>query len=91
MNQSSVVRGNYIPTTTIGVGKNAYCFFIVAHNIPSIISRESMNKHNFGQTLKLQSVMVTVNIRSKSLKSNSFFFVSKQNTCIYARLGQKKL
>ena len=36
---------------------------------PSIISRESMYKHNFGQTLKLQSVVVTVNIRSMSLKS----------------------
>ena len=30
-----------------------------------------MHKHNFGQTLKSQSAEVTVNIRSRSLKSNS--------------------
>ena len=30
-----------------------------------------MHKHNFGQTLKLQSAVVTVNIRSRSLKSKS--------------------
>ena len=29
-----------------------------------------MHKHNFGQTLKSQSAVVTVNIRSRSLKSN---------------------
>ena len=49
-----------------------------------------MHKHNFGQTLKLQSAMGTVNIRSRSLKSNSLFSVSKQITCIYASLVQKK-
>ena len=37
---------------------------------PSIISRESMHKHNFGQTLNLKSVVVTMNIRSRLLKSN---------------------
>ena len=37
---------------------------------PSVISRESMNKHNFGQILKLQSVVVTMIIMSRSLKSN---------------------
>ena len=42
----------------------------LCHNDPSIISKESMHKHNFGQTLKLQSAVVTVNIRSRSLKSN---------------------
>ena len=44
-----------------------------------------MHKHNFGQTLKLQSAVVTVNIRSRSLKSNQLFSVSKQ--CIYAKFG----
>ena len=39
-----------------------------------------MHKHNFSQTLKLheQSAVVTVNIRSRSLKSKS---LSKQITC----------
>ena len=46
-----------------------YCS-LLCHNDPSIISRESMHKYNFGQTLKLQSAVVTVNIRSRSLKSN---------------------
>ena len=36
-----------------------------------------MHKHNFGQTLKLQSAVVTVNIRSRPLKSN--YFLSKNN------------
>ena len=49
-----------------------------------------MHKHNFGQTFKLQSAVVTVNIRSWSLKSNSLFSVSKQITCIYASLELKK-
>ena len=38
-------------------------------NDPSIISRKSMHKYKFGQSLKLQSGVVTVNIRSRSLKS----------------------
>ena len=49
-----------------------------------------MHKHNFGHTLKLQRAVVTLNIRSRSLKSNSLFSVSKQITCIYACLVQKK-
>ena len=72
---------NYV----IGVGKHANCF-ILCHTFPSIISRESMHKHNFGQTLKLQSAVVW----SRSLKSNSLFSVSKQIICIYASLVQKK-
>ena len=80
---------NYVPRTTIGVGKHTFCS-LLCHNVPSIISRESMHKHNFGQTLKLQSAVVTVNIRSKSLKSSSLFSVSKQITCICASLVQKK-
>ena len=35
-----------------------------------------MHKHNFGQTLKLQSAVVTVNITSRSLQSYSLFFLS---------------
>ena len=37
-----------------------------------------MYKHDFGQTLTLQSAVVTVNIRSRSLKSNSHFSVSNK-------------
>ena len=40
-----------------------------------------MHKNNFGQTLNLQSAVVTLNIRSWSSKSNELFSVSKQ--CIY--------
>ena len=49
-----------------------------------------MHKHNFGQNLKLQRDVVTVNIRPRSLKSYSLFSVSKQITCIYASFVQKK-
>ena len=51
---------------------------------PSIISKKSMYKQNFGQTLKLQSAVVTLNIRSRSSKSNQLFFVTKE--CINASL-----
>ena len=68
---------HYVPPTAIGVGKHAYCS-LLCYNIPSIISRESMQKHNFCKTLKLQNAVVTVNRRSRSLKSNSLFSVSKQ-------------
>ena len=50
------------PPTPIRVSKHAYCS-LLCHNVPSIISRESMQKHNFGQSLKIQSAVVTVNIR----------------------------
>ena len=60
---------NYVPTTAIWVDKHAYCS-LLCHYDPSIISRESMHNHNYGQALKLKSVVVTVNIRSRSLKSN---------------------
>ena len=46
----------------------------MCHDDPSIISRESIHKHNFGQALKVQSDVVTVKIRSMSLKSNKLFF-----------------
>ena len=68
------------------VGKHAYCS-LLCHNDTSIISKKSMHKHNFGQTLNLQSAVVTVNIRSRSLKSNQRFSGSKQ--CIYASSVQK--
>ena len=55
---------NYIPQTAIGAGKHAYCP-LLCHNVPSIISRDNMHKHNISQTLKLQSAVVTVNIRSR--------------------------
>ena len=41
------------PPTAIGVGRHAYCSLF--HNVRSIISMESMHKHNFDQTLELQS------------------------------------
>ena len=57
--------------TTIGVDRHAYCLLLfIVSQCSIIISRESMYKHNFGQTLKLQNAVVTVNIRSRSLKSN---------------------
>ena len=46
-----------------------------------------MHKHDFGQTLKKQSAVVTLSIRSRSLKSNYLFSVSKQ--CISASLLEK--
>ena len=46
-----------------------------------------MHKHNFGQILNLQRAVVTLNIRSRSSKSNKLFSVSKQ--CIYASLMGK--
>ena len=49
-----------------------------------------MHKHNFGQTLKLQSAVVTVNIRSRSLKSNKVFSVSKQYTYNVCKFGAEK-
>ena len=49
-----------------------------------------MHKDNFGQTLKLQSPVVNVNIRSRSLKSNSLFSVTEQITCIYCKFGAEK-
>ena len=55
--------------TAILVSKHAHCS-LLCHNDPSIISRESMDKHNFSHTLKLQSAVVIVNIMSRSLKSN---------------------
>ena len=53
---------------------------IVSHwyMLKSIISRERVLKHNFGQTLKLLSAVVTLNIRWRSSKFISLFSVSKQ-------------
>ena len=52
------------------LGRQACLLPLLCHNDPSIISRENMHNHNYGQTLKLKSVVVTVNIRSRSLKTN---------------------
>ena len=79
---------NYVPQTANWVGTHAYCS-LLCHNDTgwnqSIIWRESMHKHNFGQTLKIQSAVVTLNIRSRSLISNSLFLsaniVSMQVWC----------
>ena len=65
---------------------------LICHNVPSIISRESMYKHmQFWSNFEItKCCVVTVNIRSRSIKSNSLFSVSKQITCIYACLVQNK-
>ena len=47
-----------------------YCVTMMQAESSSIISRESMNRHNFGQTLNIQSAAVTLNIRSSSSKFN---------------------
>ena len=44
--------------------------------IHQLLLRENMHKHYFGQTLKLQSAVVTVNIRFMSLESKVLFSVS---------------
>ena len=48
---------NYVPPPppTARAKLSLFC-----QNDPSIISRKSMHKHNIGQTLKLQSAVVTV-------------------------------
>ena len=74
---------NYVPPTTIGVGKHANCS-LLCHNDPSIIIKEKHSQTQFGQTMKLQSAMVTVNIRPRSLKYIQLFSVFKQ--CLYASL-----
>ena len=48
---------NCVPATAIGDAKHAY-YSLLCHNVPSIISRESIHKHNLGQNLKLQSAVV---------------------------------
>ena len=59
-----------------------YCLIMI-----QAVSRESKHKHNFGQTLKLQSAVVTLNISSRSSKYNKLFSATKQ--CIYASLVEK--
>ena len=47
-----------------------------------------MHKHmQFWSNFEITIAVVTVNIRSNSIKSNSLFSVSKQITCIYASLA----
>ena len=59
---------------------------LLCHNDPSIISRESMHKHNFGQALKLQGAVGTVNIRSRSLKIiNSFLSPNNVSMQVWCR------
>ena len=48
---------NYVPQSQFELAS-----IIVSQWSITIISRESMHKHNFGQTFKLQSAVVTVNI-----------------------------
>ena len=77
------------PPTANWVGMHAYCS-LLCHNdtswIPPIISKESMHIHNFGQTLKLQSAVVTLNIRRRSSKSN---LLPPFQQCLYASLVEK--
>ena len=50
---------NYVPQITNWVNCSSLCHNNTDWN-SSIISRESMHKHNFGPTLKLQSAVVTL-------------------------------
>ena len=59
---------NYVPPTAIGVGKHANCS-LLCQNDSSIIVKGDHSQTQFGQTMKLQSAVATVNIRSRSLKS----------------------
>ena len=61
---------NYVPKPQIELASMLTAFYCV--NDQSIISRKSMHKHNFGQTLKLQSAVVNVNISSWSLNLTIF-------------------
>ena len=83
------------PSTANWVGKHAYTSFnrlifvtliqyIENSWNSSIFLWDCMRKHNFGQNLKLQSVVVILNIRPRSPKS--ILFVSDSNQCIYATL-----
>ena len=44
-----------------------------------------MHKHNFGQTLKIQSAVVTLNIRSRSL---TLFYLQTMFQC---KFGEEKI
>ena len=58
----------YVPPTTIESARMLtalYCVIMI-----QAVSRESMYKHNFGQTLELGSAVVNLNIRSQTSKSN---------------------
>ena len=59
--------------------KLKHCFLTALYCLIMIqaVSRESKHKHIFGQTLKLQSAVVTLNISSRSSKYNKLFSASK--------------
>ena len=44
-----------------------------------------MHKHNYGRTLKLQSAVVTLDIRSRSPKSN---FLTPNNVSMYGKCSK---
>ena len=46
-----------------------YCVTMIQAGIHQLF-QESIHKNNFGQTLKIRSAAVTLNIRSRSSKSN---------------------
>ena len=65
MSSTVFLEENYVLQTANWAGKHAYCS-LLCHNdtgwSPSIISRDSMHKHNFGQTLKIQSAEYKVKV-----------------------------
>ena len=79
---------NYVPQPQIESSRllTLYCVTMIQAKIYQIISRESMSKHNFGQTLNLKSAVVTLN-RSGSSKFNLELFcvcLQTKYNCIYA-------
>ena len=50
-----------------------------------------MHKHNFGQTLKLQSAVVTVNIRPRSNLIHYFLSPNKSHVSMYVWCRKKPL
>ena len=58
-----------------------YCHNHTGRN-PSIVSRESMHKHNFGQAFKLESIVVTLHISSQGHENLINSFLSPNNVSL---------
>ena len=86
INKAVFSEENFVPKLqfeSVNMLTALYCVTM----IHQLLLWESMHRH-FGQTLKSQCAVVTVNIRSRSLKSNEFFSVSKQ--CISTQVWCRK-
>ena len=73
--------------TAIGASKHAY-FSLLCHNVPSIISKESIYKHNFGQTLKLQIGYSEYKV--KVIKIYSTLFCLQTNYVYLCKFGTEE-